>query len=373
MQYNCTYSRLEDCAGQSLAARKLVQDTLSPCSVQGSEINTSFRHTLVFIISSTLDIKRSSKLSISIALQSLSHAQRSQPSKMSPTYKIKLQPTNTLCRDCYGEDVCFAISNVDMMRDAIRKGHSYVALVTALDGVCPPNNIVRKQCCRHFVQLQWGSLGQGVRKKVQDCVADAFRFEFPAPNGIYMGHRESYAADTAPRDLHAAATAYHDLHAAATAPRDSHAATTTPRDSHAAEMGLASDTSSETRLEEESDASLETKLEESDNLIVETGSKVSLFQDEEEVVVPETQETVAVIVPETQETVVDLLPHEVINPFPNAAKFKYGGFFPPTLSEGDNHSSYSQFESQFSDPDGYTFPLWTRNGDTALPKLNAWC
>jgi hypothetical protein len=72
------------------------------------------------------------------------------------------------------------------------------------------------------------------------------------------------------------------------------------------------------------------------------------------VIVPETQETVEVSVPETKETVVDLLPHEVINPCPNADKFKYGGLFPPTLSEGDNHSSYSQFESQFSNPDGYT-------------------
>jgi hypothetical protein len=69
---------------------------------------------------------------------------------------------------------------------------------------------------------------------------------------------------------------------------------------------------------------------------------------------PETQETAAVIVPETQETVVDLLPHKVINPCPNDSKFKYGCFFPPTLSKSDNHSSYSQFESQFSDPYGYT-------------------
>jgi hypothetical protein len=79
-----------------------------------------------------------------------------------------------------------------------------------------------------------------------------------------------------------------------------------------------------------------------------------LFQDEEEVEDPETQETVAVILLETQETVVDLLPHEVINPCSNAARFKYGGLFPPTLSEGDHNSSYSQFESQFSDRDGYT-------------------
>jgi hypothetical protein len=156
IQYNCTYSRLEDRAGQSLAAQTLVQDTLSSCSLQGSEINTYFHHTLVFIIFPTLDHTRS------LTLQALSHARRSQPRKTSLTFKIRLQPTNTLCRDCCGEDVCFAISNVDIMKDAIRKGHSYVALVPALDGLCPSNNIVRKQCGHHFVQLQWGSLGQGV-------------------------------------------------------------------------------------------------------------------------------------------------------------------------------------------------------------------
>jgi hypothetical protein len=102
------------------------------------------------------------------------------------------------------------------VKDAIRKGHSYVALVTPLDVVCPPNNIIRKHCCHHFVQLQWGSVGQGVRKKVQYCVADAFRSEFPAPNGIYMGHRESYAVGTASRDSHAAVTAPRDWRAAAT-------------------------------------------------------------------------------------------------------------------------------------------------------------
>jgi hypothetical protein len=71
IQYNCTYYRLEDRAGQSLAARKLVQDTLSPCSVQGSEINTYFQHTLVFIIFPTLDLERS------FALQALYRASSS--------------------------------------------------------------------------------------------------------------------------------------------------------------------------------------------------------------------------------------------------------------------------------------------------------
>jgi hypothetical protein len=122
------------------------------------------------------------------------------------------------------------------------------------------------------------------------CVADAFHLEFPAPNGIYMGHRCNL---------------------------------------YAAEMVLESDTTSETQLEE-SYTSSGTRQEESDNMIVGTDSDADsvaapLFEDREEVVVPETDETLAVIVPKTQETVVDLLPHDVINPRPNSATFKYGG------------------------------------------------
>jgi hypothetical protein len=74
---------------------------------------------------------------------------------------------------------------------------------------------------------------------------------------------------------------------------------------------------------------------------------------EEKVVVPESEESVAVILPETQDTVVDLLTHEVVNPRPNRADFEYGCFHAPTLSEGNTHSSYSQFESQSSDLDGH--------------------
>jgi hypothetical protein len=114
-----------------------------------------------------------------------------------------------------------------------------------------------------------------------------------------------------------------------------------------------SDTSPETRLEEEDSV-------EEDNVIVEIDSEVDsddeapLLADGVLVVVPETEEAVAVIAPETQETVMDLLPHEVVNPCPNRAEFKYGGFPPPTLSEGNTYSSYSQFASQFSDHDCHT-------------------
>jgi hypothetical protein len=137
-----------------------------------------------------------------------------------------------------------------------------------------------------------------------------------------------------------------------------------------------SDTSSETRLHEEdnvivdinvplsvdeeelveesSDTISETRLQEEDIVIVNIDAP--LFADEEELVVPETEETVFVVVPEKQETVVvvDLLPHEVVDHRPHHAPFEYGVFYRPTLSEGENYSSYSQFHSQFSEHDGHT-------------------
>jgi hypothetical protein len=81
-----------------------------------------------------------------------------------------------------------------MVRDSIRKDYSFSELLTCLDVVSPLNNIIRKECWRHCTQLQLGRLGKWVRKKVQYCVADEFNLEFPAPGGMYMGHRDSYAA-----------------------------------------------------------------------------------------------------------------------------------------------------------------------------------
>jgi hypothetical protein len=81
-----------------------------------------------------------------------------------------------------------------MVGDAVRKGYNFVELLTALDGVHPLKNIIRKEWCHHFIQLQWGCLGQGIRKNVQDCVADTFRFKFSAPGGVFMDHRDSYSA-----------------------------------------------------------------------------------------------------------------------------------------------------------------------------------
>jgi hypothetical protein len=63
-----------------------------------------------------------------------------------------------------------------------------------------------------------------------------------------------------------------------------------------------------------------------------------LFADEDELVVPEMEETVFVVVPETQEKVVVtyLLPHEVVDHCRHRAPFEYGGFYCPNLSEGGN-------------------------------------
>jgi hypothetical protein len=102
-------------------------------------------------------------------------------------------------------------------------------------------------------------------------------------------------------------------------------------------------------------------------------SDVPLFADEEELVVPETEETVFAGVPETQETVVvvDLLMHEVVDHLLDRAPFEYGGFYRPTLSEGGGllllltiplpilRTRWSKLS-----------PLWTRNGDRAMPELH---
>jgi hypothetical protein len=106
-----------------------------------------------------------------------------------------MSPKIPLCGDCFaaGQDVCFAIFNPDTVGAAIRKGNTYAELVRALDGVCPPQNIIRRDFCQHFILLHWGCLGLGNRKKVPDCVANAFRVVFPSPDDNYMGHRDSYA------------------------------------------------------------------------------------------------------------------------------------------------------------------------------------
>jgi hypothetical protein len=58
----------------------------------------------------------------------------------------------------------------------------------------PSNNVSRKECCHHFVQLAWGHIGAGVWRKVQDFVVNEFHLEFSASDGIYMGNQDSHAA-----------------------------------------------------------------------------------------------------------------------------------------------------------------------------------
>jgi hypothetical protein len=167
-----------------------------------------------------------------------------------------------------------------MVMDTIRKGYSYTKLVTALDGVRPLNNVIRKECFWHFIQLQWGHLGQGVMKKVQECVTDAFCREFPAPDGVYMGHRDSYDASALCQDRKKVQEF--------------------PVSALFEDEGSDTSSGSETRLEEEEEDSVE-----EDNAIVDIESEVKSDEDEvvaaetEDVVVPETQYSVQVVVFET--------------------------------------------------------------------------
>jgi hypothetical protein len=113
-----------------------------------------------------------------------------------------MSPKIPLRGDCFaaGQDVCFAICNPDIVRAAIWQGNTYADLVRALDGVCPPHNIIRKECCHRFILLHWGRLGLGNRKKVPDCIINAFRVVFPSPDGNYMGRSDSYATSNLRRD-----------------------------------------------------------------------------------------------------------------------------------------------------------------------------
>jgi hypothetical protein len=94
---------------------------------------------------------------------------------------------------------------------------------------------------------------------------------------------------------------------------------------------------------------------EEDNLIEEINSEVESDEDEgvvvpetEDKVVLETQESLQVVVFETQPKAdANNQPHNV------AAGRKCGGFHHPTASDGDAYSSYSQFSSQLS-KQGYT-------------------
>jgi hypothetical protein len=182
-------------------------------------------------------------------------------------------PKIPLCGDCFaaGQDVCFTICNPDMARAVIRQGNTYADLVRALDGVRPPHNIIRKKCYHHSILLHWGRLGLGNRKKVPDCVANAFRVVFPSPDGNYMGHHDSYATSPLHRDKESS---------------DTSSETRLQEEDNVIikiDYPLAAD--EEELVEESSDASFETRLQEEDNVIVEIDAP--LFADEEELVMLE--------------------------------------------------------------------------------------
>jgi hypothetical protein len=204
----------------------------------------------------------------------------------SPPQPTKMCPKIPLCGDCFaaGQDVCFSICNPDMARAAIRQGNTYANLVRALDGVRPPHNIIWKKCCHHFILLHWGCLGLGNRKKVPDCVANAFRVVFPSPDYNYMVHHDSYATSPLCRDEESSDT--------------SSEIRLQEEDNVINEIDIPLAVYEEKLVEESSDTSSETRLQQEDNIIVEIDAP--LFAGEEELVVPETEETVFVVVPKTQ-------------------------------------------------------------------------
>jgi hypothetical protein len=88
-----------------------------------------------------------------------------------------------LCQDCAetGEDVCFYIFHNTLVEQSIEEGHR---VAISLHGNSPPpNNLSRKECCRHFVHSTWGRLGVGIRRKVNDCVLNDFRLQYPSLGG----------------------------------------------------------------------------------------------------------------------------------------------------------------------------------------------
>jgi hypothetical protein len=179
---------------------------------------------------------------------------KEQDSSPQPT---KMCPKIPLCGDYFaaGQDVCFAICNPYMVRAAIRQCNTYADLVRALDGVCPPHNIIRKKCCHHFILLHWGRLGLGNRKKVPGCVANAFRVVLPSPDGNYIGHRGSYATSPLCRDEEISETS---------------SETRLQEENNVIdEIDVPLAAYEEELVEESSDTSSETWLQEEDNVIVE--------------------------------------------------------------------------------------------------------
>jgi hypothetical protein len=98
-----------------------------------------------------------------------------------------------LCQDCAetGDDVCFSIFHRTLVEQSIEEGYG---VAISLHGNSPPNNLIRNECYRHFVHSTWGRLGVGIRRKVNDCVLNDFRLQYPSSYDNDMGHRQYFAA-----------------------------------------------------------------------------------------------------------------------------------------------------------------------------------
>jgi hypothetical protein len=204
--------------------------------------------------------------------------EKEQDSSPQPT---KMCPKIPLCGDFFaaGQDFCLAICNPDTARAAIWQGNTYAYLTIALDGVRPLHNIIRKKCCHHLILFHWGRLGLGNKNKVPDCIANDFRVVFPSPDGNYMGHNDSYATSPLCHDEESSDT--------------SSETRLQEEDNVIDEIDVPLAAYEEELVEESSDTSSETRIQEEDDVIVEIDAPVSA--EEEELVVPEMEETVFVV------------------------------------------------------------------------------
>jgi hypothetical protein len=98
-----------------------------------------------------------------------------------------------LCQDFAetGENVCFSIFHRTLVEQSIEEGHR---VAISLRGNSRSNNLIRKELCHHSVHLTLGCLGVGIRRKVNDCVLNGSRLQYPSSDGDYMGHWKSFTA-----------------------------------------------------------------------------------------------------------------------------------------------------------------------------------
>lgn len=76
--------------------------------------------------------------------------------------------------------------DVDFLRQSIRERADYRAETFDFS-----NRSLRKAAYRQYVLWRYGKLGRGNRRVVPSCIVLCIREQYPSPNGLYMGYRES--------------------------------------------------------------------------------------------------------------------------------------------------------------------------------------